>query len=235
MAYKPGRQCVQVEVAHPVTAYNHGRTLLVERINNGLQRIGRRIQVVAVKLYGKASAPLVVHGNVPTAANTKVGAPRNDVYQPLIRISVEQLCSVVGRMIVHHNDVILERSLLRQCAVNGVTYCLFAVAHGNDDRSLHVEVLLVKVGLGVICSVNQRPHGLKMGSNGTLHLYLHLAVGRVYIVKLLHAACPCVAFLFRIKIFIYMEHAPVAAQIEPQLVPPGIFVVGLFRLVGERA
>ena len=46
MADKSRRQCVQVEVAHPVTAHNHGRLLLIECIHHLLQGAFRRIEVV---------------------------------------------------------------------------------------------------------------------------------------------------------------------------------------------
>ena len=137
-------------------------------------------------------------------------------------------------MIVHHNDVEPERSLLRQRAVNSVAYRLFTVAHRYYDRSLYIEFLFVKVRLVIIRRVDPRPDGLEMSRNDSLHLYLHLAVCRVDIVKLLHSARPRVAFLLRIEDFVYMEHAPVAAQIEPQLVPSGILIFRFFRIGGKQ-
>ena len=228
MAYKPGRQRVQVEVAHPVAAHYHCGALFIECVHDGLQRFGRRIKVVTVELYGKTSATRIVNGHVPAAAYAEVGTPRDDMYQPLVRIAVEQLCGVVRRVVVNHNHVKLERSLLRQRAVNGVTDCLLAVAHRNYHSSLDVEILFVKIWFGIIRRVNQRPYCFQVCRYGLFHFHLHVAVGRVYIVKLPHAARPCVAFFLRIKQLVDMEHPPVTAQIEPEFIPSGIPVISFF-------
>ena len=138
MTYKSRRQRVKIEVAHTVAAYNHGGTLLVKLVDNSLQRVFRRIEVIAVELHGKASAPLVVYGKVPASANAKVCALRHDVYQrsepvALRGILLQQLRSVVGRMVVNDYDVERKTCFLRQRAVNGIAYCLFTVAHGYHN------------------------------------------------------------------------------------------------------
>ena len=74
------RQGVQFKIAHTVRADNHRSLLFVKGIDNGLQCLGRGIEVVRIKLNGKASTMLAIDGFVPASANTKVGALRgNDV------------------------------------------------------------------------------------------------------------------------------------------------------------
>ncbi len=66
------RQRLELEVAHAVAAHHHGAALLAESIDNALQRLGRRVQVVAVQLYGEAAAARVVHRHVPAPADAQV-------------------------------------------------------------------------------------------------------------------------------------------------------------------
>ena len=62
-------QCVQVEVTHPIRAHNHSGMLFMERIHDGLQRLRRRIEIVRVQLYGKATAIGTINRFVPASAN----------------------------------------------------------------------------------------------------------------------------------------------------------------------
>ena len=81
MGYESWRQGIQFEVAHAIRAYHHRSLLLVESIHDGLQRLGRRIEVVAIQLDGKASAILTIDGLVPTSANTQIRPVRHDDVQ----------------------------------------------------------------------------------------------------------------------------------------------------------
>ena len=88
------RQCVQLEVANAVTAHHHGGMLLIERLDDALERLWRRIEVVAVELHGKSSASFIVDGHVPASANAEVCALGNDVYE--VRIGLFQLIQDVS-------------------------------------------------------------------------------------------------------------------------------------------
>ena len=57
-----GRQCFELEIAHPITADNHRGTLFVERFDDFLQCLRRGIKVVAVELHSEPTAMLVVDG-----------------------------------------------------------------------------------------------------------------------------------------------------------------------------
>ena len=114
------RQGVEVEIAHTVAADDHRRMLLVEFVHDGLQRIGRGIEVVAVELHGEAAAMAVVHSDVPASADAEVVPVGNDMYEPwlavalflLLGVAGEQFCGLVGGVVVHHDYVELELGLL---------------------------------------------------------------------------------------------------------------------------
>ena len=114
MVNKSWRQCLELEVAHAVRSYNHSRSLLVEFVHDALQCLGRGIEIVAVELYGKASAALVCRGNIPASSDAEIGTFGDDMYEALVIGSdiAENLRGRVGGMIVHDDDVILECGFL---------------------------------------------------------------------------------------------------------------------------
>ena len=132
MTDKSWRQRVEVEVAHAVTAYNHCRALLSERIHYLLQRCGRRVEVVAVELYGETSATRIVHSHVPASSNAQSCAFWHYMNEPFVGVSIEEFGCLVGGEVIHNDNIILEVSLLRQRAINRVAYRFLAVAHGNN-------------------------------------------------------------------------------------------------------
>ena len=99
-------------------------------------------------------------------------------------------------MVVHHDDVELEACLLSQRTLHGISHGLFAVEDGDDDRCLVFKFLLTEVGLAVGGGIYQGAHLAQMLGACLFHLNLHLAVARVYIVKLLLAALTGVEFGF---------------------------------------
>ena len=137
------RQGVQVEVAHPVRAHNHRRLLLIESIHDGLQRLGRRVEVVTVQLHRKASAMGIIDRHVPTAANAQVRALRSQDYQLRGRGSKfftihfylfpQNLSRAVRGVIIHHDDIILELRLLFQRTLHCIGDGLGAVKDRDDD------------------------------------------------------------------------------------------------------
>ena len=91
-------------------------------------------------------------------------------------------------MVVNYNDVIFEVRLLLQCTSDGVKDGLLTVSYGDNHRSLDGEVLLVEVGILIIIGIHESPDGIEMTRSHLLHLNLHLTVGGIDIVKLLHSA-----------------------------------------------
>ena len=78
------RECLELEVAHAVGAHNHRSPLLVKLVDDALQCLRRRVEVVAVELHGEASAACVVYSHVPATADAEVGALGYDMYEALV-------------------------------------------------------------------------------------------------------------------------------------------------------
>ena len=67
-------------------------------------------------------------------------------------------------------------------------------------------MLLVEVGGDVARRVYCGPYVGQVAGGGLLHLYLDIAVGGVYIVKLLDPAGPRVGFLFGVQVFVEVHN-----------------------------
>ena len=126
-------QGVQLEVAHAIRANHHRCILLIETLHNLLQRTRRRIEVVAIQLNGESSATIVVDGLVPASAYAQIGALGYDVHQSLIVETLQQLGGAVGRVIIHHDDVVFKARFLSEGTVHGITDGLLAIIDGDDD------------------------------------------------------------------------------------------------------
>ena len=133
MVDKSRGECFELEVAHTVASYNHGSSLTMELVNYALQGLWRRIEVVAVELYGKASASLVVDSHVPASANAEVEACGYNMDESFVGFGniVEYFEGAVGRVVVYNYYVVLECSLLAECRFHGIGYGLGTVVHWN--------------------------------------------------------------------------------------------------------
>ena len=180
-------QGVKLEVAHAVGANHHRCILFVEGVDNLLEGFGRGIEVVGVELYGKASAAVVVDGLVPAASNAQVGALGDDVYEALIMKALQQFGGLIGRVVIHHDDIELKAGFLREGAVDSVADGLLTIVDGDDDGGLVFELLLVEVGTTVVGGVDLGSYLLQMGCGSLFHLYLYLAIGGIHVVELLDA------------------------------------------------
>ena len=189
-----------------------------------LQGEGRGVEVVRVELNGKASAACIVDSQVPAAADAQVGTLRDNVYQPFAVHLSQDVSSAVSGMVVYDDDVIPECRLLRQGALYGIAYGLLAVEDGNDDRSLQRKVLLQEVYALVGRGVYQCLDGLQVLGDHLLHLYLHVAVGRVHVVELLDTRCPGVVLNLCVEILVQVEQFALTAQEEAQVVESTIFI-----------
>ena len=108
-------------------------------------------------------------------------------------------------MIIHHNDIELEISLLSQCTVHGIQDSLLAVVDGNHHRSLDIKILFVEIWTAIERGIDLGTNLSQMGRSCMLHLYLHLTVTGVHIVELLHTRGPQVGFRFSIQTLVDME------------------------------
>ena len=224
------RQRVQLKVTHTVGTDDHCGMLFVESVNNRLQRLRRGIEVIAVKLYGKPSAEGAVDSLVPATTNTQVSTFRNDDVKLLCMAFGkvgQNVGGTVGRMVIDDNDIIFEHRLLRQGTLNGITDSLHTVIDGNDDGSLEVKRLFIIVDVLILHGVNQCTDFAQMVRAGLLHLHLHIAVGRVHVVELLHARGTQVLLLFGIEVFIQMKQLTLTAQEKAEVVETSITVVGI--------
>ena len=114
-------------------------------------------------------------------------------------------------MVIDNNDVIFKGCFLLQCTPHGINNRFLTVSYGYNHRSLHVEVLLIEVGTLIIACIHQGTYGVEMSRSHMLHLYLHLTVGGIDIVKLLHSTRPEVSLFLGVKIFVYMQYIALSA------------------------
>ena len=114
VVYQSRRQGIQFEVTHTIRTDHHRRILLIECLDNLLQRLRRGIEIVRVELYCKASAAVIIDGLVPTAADAEIRPLWDDMHEPFVVDGLQQLCSLVRGVIVDHDDIILEACLLRE-------------------------------------------------------------------------------------------------------------------------
>ena len=153
--------------------------------------------------------------------------------EPFIVHPVKQLCGLVGRMIIHHNDIELEISLLSQRTVHSIQNSLLAVVDRNHHRSLDIKILFVEVWTAIERRIDLGTDLSQMGRSCMLHLYLHLAVTGVHIVELLHTRGPQVGFLFGIQTLVDMEQLTLTTQKQAQGIESGKLIIVLTRLHGE--
>ena len=137
-------------------------------------------------------------------------------------------------MIVDHDDIKLELALLTECAVDGIANGLFAVIHGDYHRCLEIELLLIEVGCAIVRWVYLSTDSSQVGSGGTLHLYLYLAVARVNVVELLLARGAGVGLLLGVEFLVDMEDAALAAKEQSECIYAGKQVVGVLLCKGAQ-
>ena len=183
-------QCIQFKIAHSIGANHHSGLLLIKCIDNRLERLGGRIQVVRIELNGKTSTVITIYGLIPTASDTQVVSIGGDDHQFVFITSHQarqDFGSTIGRMIIDYDNIILEVCFLRQ----GTLHCIFngfrTIENGNNNGSLHLEILFVEVNLQIVARIHQCTDFTQMGSAGLFHLYLHLTIGRIHVIKLLDA------------------------------------------------
>ena len=195
--------------------------LFMERINDFLQRMWGRIEIIAIQLNGKTATPCIVNSYIPAAANPQISAFRLNNYEAFASQLAQDITRMVTAVIIDNNHIILEIGLLLQCTFHGIGYRSLAIIHGNDDRGLAIERLTVKVWRFIIMRINACTNGFEMQSNSFFHFYLHLAVARIDVIELAFTALSRIRLLCCVEIFIDMEEFPFATEEQTQVVKSG--------------
>ena len=198
------RQCLQLEVGHAVRADNHGAAFPAELVDNGLEGRRTAVQVVAVELYGKASAERVMHTQVPASADAQIVTFGNEVNHFFVSgVLVNALRGTVGRMVVDDNQVEREVCFLLQYRFNGVGNGTDTIAYGDDDRSFVCKLAFRQIDF----ALHRRQEGmnvLQVISKRRFPFQLYAPVARVYVIKLFFARQAGVFFNFGIKKLTYV-------------------------------
>ena len=83
-------------------------------------------------MYGKASAAVVVDGDIPAASDAQIRTLRDDMDESLIVEATQQFCGLIRRVVVDHDDIELEAGFLGKDAVDGIADGLLAIEDGDD-------------------------------------------------------------------------------------------------------
>ena len=217
------RQCIEFKITYPVRAYEHSTLLGIEAIHHTLQGILVAVDIVTVKLHRKTSATRIVHGKLPTTADTKIVARRDYMHHPFVGIRVDDCRCPVYRMVIHHQHIERERSLLLEYRSYGIGNGRFTVEYRNDYRSFYWEITGRKVYFLILACRQQATDSLEVMGTHLFHLNLHVALRRVHIIELFLTALACIVLTLGIYILAMMVYASHAAHGKPQLVKSGIF------------
>ena len=136
-------------------------------------------------------------------------------------------------MVIDDDDIELEVRFLTEGTRHGVADGLLPVVYGDDDGCLYVEFLFVEVWTTVERRVDLCAYLCQMGCGGMLHLYLHLTVAWVHIIKLFHARGSRVCLLLGIEFLVDVEDRSAATEEESQGIEPRMSIVVLSCLHGE--
>ncbi len=127
-------------------------------------------------------------------------------------------------MIVDNYNIEAERSLLRQCTLDGIGHGADTIAHGDNHRRFNRpasgEVDLAELGF------KPRANGLEVLGTGLLHLDLHGAIARINIVKLRTTAGHTLRGVEQLGT---MHHFTLTRQGKPQSIERSIVIVTLNR------
>ena len=136
-------------------------------------------------------------------------------------------------MVIHHNDIILERSLLCESRLNSIGYGLGTITYRYDDRCLVFELCPFQIYIRYSIGRDVCTDTFQVLGTNLLHLYLHFAVLRIDIIKLLLTTLSEVNLFFCVKIFPEMKYRVLrhlTKHIQRQFIPSCIspVAVGMF-------
>ena len=130
-------------------------------------------------------------------------------------------------MVVYDDDIKPKVGFLPTGRAHGIANRSRAVIHGNDDRCLAVEVLLIEIGLCVQRRIYERTHLAEMLGANPFHFLLHPAIARIHIVELPLALLASPGLLHRVEILVQMEKLTAAREKEAQVVKSCKAIVGM--------
>ena len=215
------RYHVHVDVGEHVGAHDHGRVVVVECLHHLGQCVLVGVHVVRVKLHAEFAGFGMLGAHVPAAADAQVGAFGDDVYHARVGGEfLNSLARAVCRVVVDDDEVEGEVGLLREHAADGVADGAYAVAHGDDDRSLVLEVAAVEFYL-VELRFEISSDGLEVSRAGFFHLYLDAAVFGVDVVEDAFAALVVRHGHVSVEVFVDVHHRGDAAHAQTQVVESG--------------
>ena len=147
------------------------------------------------------------------------------MYQTVIMKAVKQFCSLVCRMIIHHDDIKLKARLLSKGTLYGIHDGLLTVIHGDDHRCLDLKLLFVEVRTAIESGVYLRPYRSEMSRRRMFHLYLNLTVTGIDIVELFHSRGSEVGLFLGIQTLVDVEYLSLATQEQAKGIESGILIV----------
>ena len=219
------RNGVLVDVGELVGADYHCALLVVEGLHHLGQGVLVGVYVVRVELNGEFATLGVVDAGVPASADAQVVTLGHDVDDAGVVLELlDGLGRAVGAEVVDDDEVEGEVGLLGQDALDGVADGADAVAHGDDYRSLVLEVALVEVDF-VEFGSQIAADFLEMGGAGLLHLNLDAAVLGVDVVKDFFAALAVVQGDVAVEVLVDVDDGGDAAQTQAQVVETGGIVL----------
>ena len=221
----PGRKRLEVEAGDFVCADHHGAALAAEGVDEHLHGIFGGIDVVAVELESKTPAIRVLQGGVPVAAYAVPGGVLGYIDELVVaEEGFDYVHGAVGRIVVHHDDVVREIGLLAECAPDGVPNGLDAVPAGDDHRGFVLEVAFAKVDF-LEFGGQPAAYSLEMRGTGLFHFDLDLPVPWVHVIEQFLAAQAFVAVGLVIKELSGMHQPAYPGSPEPQVVQTGELVI----------
>ena len=131
-------------------------------------------------------------------------------------------------MVVHHQNVERERALLLEHRTDSIGNRSLAVEHRNHNRDLHREIALRKVNTVILSGTQITTDALQMVGAGNLHLNLHIALCRIYIIELLLATLSIVILALGICKLLEMRKRAYAAESQTHLIESRIFELCFF-------
>ena len=209
------RQRIEVEIRHFVCPDHHSAAFTPKQVNDFLQRAPVPVDVVAVQLDRIHPAMRAVHGQVPASADTEIIPFRDNDFQPPVLDRGKFLRSPVGGMIVHDNDIVIEITFLRKCAMDGIGHRSDPVENGDDDGGGHLRLEIRVRADSPESRGNVGSDPLQMLRADFLHLYLDLSVARIHIVELLLSRLAEVRLDLGIEVFSYVDNL---IHSQPQII-----------------
>ena len=155
------------------------------------------------------------------------------MYEALIVETTQQFGGLISRVVINHNHIKLKVGLLVESAVDSIADGLFAIIHGDNNRGLHLKVLLVEIGLLIERGLYLGTYLNEMGRGYLFHFYLYLAIGRVHVIELFHTRSSRIGFFFRIEALVDVENLSVATQEQAEGIKASMLIRVLAGLLGK--